>query len=130
MQRVASKKDFLQYCSTFMSIYKKVLKEGVGYDALAIVSTRQGSLIFFTFKRGTERLRFKKTPKSIGTELERLPQRAFAGDLSNVVFGGKNVIREGNKLIIIKGDNSPSAWSRMEAIRDSWEEIDSLAGRY
>jgi len=130
MSDIASRSDLRSYCSAFMAIYRKVLKEGVGYDAFAIVSTRQGSLVFFTFGRGRgERFRFKKTLKSIGTELQKLPQRAFAGDLSGVVFRGKNVIREGNKLIIIKGDNSTSAWSRMEAIRDSWEEIDALAGR-
>lgn len=129
MPNSVSRNDFRTYCLTFMSIYRKVLKEGTGYDALAIVSTRQGSLVFFTFRKGQERFRYKKTLKSIATELQKLPQRAFTGNLSGIVFGGKNVIREGNKLIIIKGENSADAWSKMEAIRDSWEEINSLTGR-
>lgn len=128
MPRIASSKDFRFYCSTFMSVYKKVLQKGVEYNALAVVSTRGGSLIFFTFARGHAELKFKRTGKTIGAILEQIPQSAFGGDLSGVIFRGKNVIREGNRLIIIKGDNSPEAWSRIEAIRDARGEIEALAG--
>jgi hypothetical protein len=127
MPSLASRKDLHQYCITFMSIYRKVLKKNVGYRAKAVVSTKQGSLVFFTFRVGPSFFSFKKTLNPVGKALEKLPQSAFGGDLSGVRFGGKNVIREGNKLIVIKGDNSREAWSRIQAIRDAREEIEAVA---
>jgi hypothetical protein len=56
-----------------------------------------------------------------------LPQRAFGGDLSGVTFLGKNVVAQGNKLIIIKGDNSKEAWSGEEASKDAIEEVRNVA---
>lgn len=128
MPNIASTKHLSSYCSAFMSVYRKVLKKGIGYNALAVVSYRHGSLVSFTFVRGGSKFKFKRTRKPIGAILEDIPQRGFGGNLSGVRFAGKNVIREGNKLIIIKGDNSPRAWSRIQAIRDAREEIDALAG--
>jgi len=84
------------------------------------------SLVFFHFVRGTTKFRYNRTNGPIGKVLEKLPQHAFGGDLSGLVFGGKNVISEGNNLIIIKGDNSPEAWSRTEAIRDAQEEVAAI----
>lgn len=111
-----------------MSIYRTVLKEGVTFDCKSHVSTVHGSLVFFTFIRGKTRFKFTITNKPIGKVLEGLPQRGFGGNLSGVIFEGKNVVREGNKLIIVKGDNSSAAWSRAQAIRDAKEELASIAG--
>jgi hypothetical protein len=109
-----------------MSIYRVVLKSGIGADCRSFVSTQGGSLVFFHFVRGTTKFRYNRTNGPIGKVLEKLPQHAFGGDLSGLVFGGKNVISEGNNLIIIKGDNSPEAWSRTEAIRDAQEEVAAI----
>lgn len=128
MAIVASRRDLYLYCKTFMAVYKKALKTNVGYRAEAIVSAKHGSLIYFKFRIGPSIFLFKRTMNPIGKALENIQQSAFGGDLATVRFGGKNVIREGNKLIIIKGDNSSEAWSRIQAIRDAREEIESVAG--
>jgi hypothetical protein len=111
-----------------MSIYRTVLQDGVTFDCRGHVSTLHGSLVFFTFIRGKSKFKFTRTNRPIEKVLEGLPQRAFSGNLSGVIFEGKNVVREGNKLIIVKGDNSSAAWSRAQAIRDAREEVASIAG--
>ena len=126
MSEIASSKDLHRYCLTFMSIYKVVLKGDIGADCKGFVSTQGGSLVFFHFIRGTTKFSYKKTNNPIGKVLEKLPQHAFGGDLSGLVFGGKNVISEGSNLIVVKGDNSSEAWSHSEAIRDAQEEVAAI----
>jgi hypothetical protein len=122
-KQVATQEDFKSYFEDFVSKHRIILRPGVNYFADAIVSTKDGSLIFIEFKEGKGSFKYEKTNETIANVLMRLPQKAFGGNLSNVKFGGVNVIREGNKLIIIKGDNSPNAWSKNEADKDAFREV-------
>jgi hypothetical protein len=126
---IATGFDLRRYCYVFISIYQKVLRPGVKFDAWAIVSREQGALVFFEFRTGaTGKIKFETTDRPIGKALEKLPQRAFRGNLSSVKFLGKNVVAERNKLIIVKGDNSKEAWSAGEARKDAIEEVGNVAG--
>ena len=122
-KKVVTQEDFKSYFKDFISKHRIILRPGVNYFADAIVSTKDGSLIFIEFKEGKGSFKYEKTDETIGNVLMRLPQKAFGGNLSNVKFGGVNIVREGNKLIIIKGDNSPNVWSKSEAYKDAFREI-------
>lgn len=126
MSELASEEDFKRYCEEFISKHRMILRPDLNYDILAIVSRKEGSLIFFEFKAGPRRLRYKQIDEPIAIALMDLPQRAFGGDLSGVKFGGTNIVREGNKLILIKGDNSRKAWSNEEAVKDALREIKDI----
>ena len=128
MEERASESDFRQYCTKFESIFGRVLRPGVNFDALAIVSKEEGALVFFEFKKQEHsKLKYKVIDKTIATAVQELPQRGFGGDLSSVRFAGKNVVAERNKLIIIKGDNSRVSWSPEEAVKDAVEEVNRIA---
>ena len=128
MAKLASETDFKQYLAKFESIFKKILRPDVNFDVVAIVSNKDGALIFFEFKRQEEgRFQYKLINEPIAIALQSLPQRAFGGDLSGVKFAGKNVIAERNRLIIIKGDNSKTSWSQDEAVKDAIEEVNRIA---
>jgi hypothetical protein len=122
-KQVATEEDFKKYFKNFASKHRIILRPDINYNVDAIVSTKDGSLIFIEFKSGKKFFKYEKTDKPIGDVLMQLPQKAFGGNLSNVKFGGVNVIREGNKLFIIKGDNSAKAWSEQEAANDALKEI-------
>jgi hypothetical protein len=121
-----SKKEIRQYCQEFMKIHQRILRKGLSYKIIAIVSKNKGSLVFFEFVPDESSFSYKLTEKPINIELMKLPQTAFGGDLSKVEFGGTNVVREHNKLIIIKGDNSSRSWSLAEARNDAFKEIDAV----
>jgi len=55
---------------------------------------------------------------SIGAILMKVPQHAFGGNLSGVKFSGTNIVAEGDRLILIKGDDLPENWSDEAAARD------------
>jgi len=121
---IVTKKDFRMYSILFFSIYRQILRPDISYQANAIVSERHGALIFFKFRKGSRRFSFRKIRKPIGVALQDLPQRGFKGDLSNVIFGGTNVVVEGSKLIIVKGSNQKEDWSPMEARIDANRQIE------
>ena len=126
---IATRHDLLLYCYRFALIYRKVLREGVNFDAVGIVSKDQGALVFFEFKTQPKRnFKYELIDGPISKAVEKLPQKAFGGDLSGVRFLGKNIIVERNKLIIIKGDNSREAWSLKEAMKDAVEEVTNISG--
>lgn len=128
MRDIATRHDLLLYSYRFVSIYRKVLRQGVNFNAVAVVSKVQGALVFFEFRTQLHRkFKYELIDKPIARAVERLPQRAFGGDLSGVTFLGKNVVAERNKLIIIKGDNSKEAWSLKEAVKDAIEEVRHIA---
>ena len=55
---------------------------------------------------------------SLGVILSKVPQHAFGGNLSGVKFKGTNVVLEGDRLLLIKGDDDPADWSDDAAARD------------
>jgi len=126
MSELASEEDFKEYCEKFISKHRMILRPDLNYDMVAIVSEKEGSLIFFDFKEGPRRLRYEQIEEPIAMALMRLPQRAFGGNLSGVKFSGTNVVREENRLIIIKGANSRKAWSKEEAVKDALREIKDI----
>ena len=130
MSELASKEDFMKYCEEFISKHRMILRPDLNYDLTAIVSKKEGSLVFFEFKAGPRRFRYKQIDEPIAMALMDLPQRAFGGNLSGVKFGGTNIVREGNKLIIIKGDNSKKAWSKEEAVKDALREIKDIRNMF
>jgi hypothetical protein len=121
--KLASEEVIRRYCDEFISKHKAILRPDLNYDILAIVSKKEGSLLFIEFKEGKRQLKYELTDEPIGKVLMLLPQKAFGGDLTGVRFAGTNIVREGNKLILIKGDNSSKAWSQMEAKKDAFREI-------
>ena len=128
MTELATKKDFNEYLQNFGFIFKKILRPNMDCDARAIVSKKEGALIFFTFKKQNKSsLSYKIIDAPIGTAVAKLPQRGIKGNLSGTRFLGKNVIVEKNKLIIIKGDNSKVSWSPQEAVKDAIEEVNRIA---
>lgn len=128
MGSLASRYDLRRYFNKFASIYEKILREGVRPDATAIVSRERGALVFFEFKKQKRRkFKYKVIDERIASAVQGLPQRGFRGDLSGVIFRGKNVIAERNRLMIIKGDNSKDAWSTKEAMKDALEAVRGVA---
>jgi len=121
--RVASSKELEVYCEEFINIHRKILRKDLNYRILSIVSLKKGSLVFFDFTPNPGSFEYKLTDTPINLELMELPQTGFTGDLSKVDFEGTNIVRERNKLIIVKGDNTKRVWSEEEARRDAFREL-------
>lgn len=69
---------------------------------------------------------FQRVRKSVGQVLGEIPQRMFAGDPSHIKFGGTNLYLEGNRIVVIKGDDEPASWQG-DGIRNDVARVVSSA---
>lgn len=126
-RQLATEEDFRNYFREFRKIHRAILKLKFGYKVKAFVSRKQGSMIFFSFEEGGDKfVSCEIVDEKIGAVLHKVPQKAFRGNLEGISFGGTNIIREANRLIFIKGDNTKNAWTTEIAIKDAWQEINTL----
>ena len=52
-----------------------------------------------------------KIRPTVGRVLSELPQRMVGGNIEGIKFGGTNLYLEGNRILIIKGEDDPSSWT-------------------
>ena len=60
----------------------------------------------------------KKSSFSIGTGLKAVNQKIINGNLDNVRFGGTNIALEDNRILVIKGEDSPEHWTGSAVLND------------
>ncbi|MBF6651201.1 hypothetical protein [Methylobacter sp. BlB1] len=65
---------------------------------------------------------------TVGSVLSSIPQRFVAGDIENITFGGTNICMEGNRLLLIKGDDSPPLWSGTTVQEDVLRVVSTSQG--
>lgn len=137
--KLVDKKTIQRYIDTFTIIHRRILNPALTYNIRCYVSKVQGSLVWFEFiskkpQRGqaiTDHPRFAANIKyvdyPISDVLNKIPQRGILiSSGSNIIFKGTNIIRENNKLVIIKGDNDNKAWSTEEAMKDAQKEVNDI----
>lgn len=124
---LATEEVLKNYVNTFIKFHRPILRPEYEYEVKAFVSKQQGSLVWFQFVTHPGVFSFFLLDEPISDKLAEIPQRGFAiAKGAKVVFGGTNIVREGDKLIIIKGSNGPEAWSKDEARRDAQNEVNSI----
>lgn len=126
-KQLVTREDFENYFREFKIIHRTILNPKYGYRIKAFASKQQGSLIFFSFEEGADEFSsYKVIDDRIGAALREIPQKAFGGNLEGINFGGTNIIREADRLILIKGDNTKNAWSTEEAQKDARIEVNAI----
>ena len=52
----------------------------------------------------------------------------IGGNIEGVKFGGTNLYLEGNRILIIKGEDDPSSWSNNAVIEDVQRVVSTSQG--
>ncbi len=99
-----------------LSIY---FKPNVGMSAKIFPTNSNGAIVEFQMGEGIENDdEFQQIEQTINDALKEIPQNAFGGNLDAYNFSGTNVVAEGNRIIIIKGDEDASEWDDVSAKKD------------
>ena len=108
-----------QYVNDFRRHISPFLRPSVGVACVVYPALDPGALLEFTMGLGiASEDRIKDTVPTVNVALAAVEQRAFGGNLAGFRFSGTNVIGEGNRIIIIKGEDSLSYWSNEAALQD------------
>jgi hypothetical protein len=114
-----NKQTIQGYINNFRRHLSSFLRPNIGLTCNVYPAESDGAILEFTIGPGvTNEDVFKPVEPTVNDGLAKIEQRAFGGHLSGFRFGGTNVVMEGNRIILIKGEESPSEWSDSAANAD------------
>lgn len=100
-----------KYVELFKRYISEFLADGVAIRSVIHPVEADGAVFeFFLNVDGDDSERIEAVRPSIGTVLSEIPQNMFGGDISQIRFGGTNLYLEGNRVVVIKGEDEDSAW--------------------
>ncbi|HLO90142.1 MAG TPA: hypothetical protein VK172_03150 [Lentimicrobium sp.] len=111
-------KDKIQiYLNNFRRLFSPFLKRDINFRTV-VYPADNGAIVEINFKKfAPVKDEFRKNEKSLTDSLKRIEQHSFGGNLDGFQFKGTNFILEGEKIYIIKDDDS-NEWTIEKARED------------
>lgn len=83
---------------------------------------------FFLNQEDDSRVIWSSVRPNIGKVLSEIPQNLISGNIESVSFKGTNLYLEGNRIVVIKGEDSASQWSGETVSNDVQRVVSSSQG--
>lgn len=118
-----------KYVELFKRNIQNFLAPGVQISSVAYPVEKEGAVFEFILSTDGNTIdRVEKVRPSVGNVLSEIPQRMVAGNLEGIRFGGTNLYLEGNRILVIKGENKPSEWTGNAVINDVQRVVSTSQG--
>jgi|TARA_B110000093_G_scaffold51611_1_gene55466 hypothetical protein len=89
----------------------------------------EGAVFEFVFNRSNDSTEtVEKIRPTVGSVLSKIPQRLVTGNIEGIKFGGTNLFLEGDRILVIKGEDDPESWSGTAIIEDVKRVVSSSQG--
>lgn len=116
-----NRKELLKkYAVKFSSGLTHKLRSDVQPDLVIHPTTGTGAVVEVKLVKAHRRkagvVTFEADAPSVNHVLKKIPQKFIAGNIDNVQFSGTNISLEGNRILLIKGDDQH--WSESDAAAD------------
>ncbi|MFM5508196.1 hypothetical protein ACET6U_04350 [Aeromonas rivipollensis] len=116
-----------KYSELFKRNISAFLAPGVSLKTNIYPVESNGAVFEFYLNRDNDDTEvINKTKPSVGKVLQNIPQRMFGGNLENVTFKGTSLYLEGNRVIVIKGDDNKDDWTG-EAVKNDVKRVVSTS---
>jgi len=116
-----------KYAELFRRYLRQYLAAGVKIQTTIYPVDAEGAVFEFLLVQGPEeKEEVRESYATVGRVLSSIPQRIVAGNLDNTHFGGTNLFLEGNRILVIKGEDADSSWSG-EAVKDDVKRTVGIA---
>lgn len=121
--------DILQsYVNNFRRHFSVYLRPSVGMTCEIFPAVANGAIFVFTMGQNVQNIdKFMPTETNVSSAFFKIPQNSIDIDNPNAKlhFSGTNVILEGNRIILIKGDDDISEWNDIAASIDVKKSLPS-----
>jgi hypothetical protein len=118
-----------KYAELFRRSLSKFLAPGIHVRTVIYPVDQDGAVFEFLLnKEADETENVERTRPTVGAVLGSIPQRLFAGQIEGVRFGGTNISLEDNRILVIKGGDSPNEWSGNAVISDVRRVVSTSLG--
>lgn len=126
MKRTTRLKKYVELFKRNINLF---LAPGVSVKTTIYPVEGDGAVFEFFFnKDGIETEELSNIRKTVGSVLSEIPQKLIGGDTESVKFGGTNLYLEGNRILVIKGEDKPEQWSGNAVIDDVKRVVSSSQG--
>jgi hypothetical protein len=89
----------------------------------------EGAVFEFVFNRSNDSTEtVEKIRPTVGSVLSKIPQRLVTGNIEGIKFGGTNLYLEGDRILVIKGEDDQESWSGTAIIEDVKRVVSSSQG--
>lgn len=100
------------YINNFRRRLALHLKPGVGLTCRVYPAEARGAVVECILSADSRNEDdYLPVDKSINVILGKISQRMVGGNLSGVIFSGTNISLEGNRILLIKGEDGEAEWS-------------------
>lgn len=118
-----------KYVELFKRNIQNFLAPGVQISSVTYPVEKEGAVFVFLLNTdGSSVDLVEKVRPSVGKVLSEIPQRMVVGNLEGIRFGGTNLYLEGNRILVIKGENKPSEWTGNAVINDVQRVVSTSQG--
>lgn len=118
-----------KYVELFKKNIEDFLAPNISIKTTIFPVEKEGAVFEFLFNtEGNEKETLMDASSTVGAVLSSIPQRLVAGNLENVSFGGTNIYMEGNRLLLIKGEDSPTQWNGVAVQEDVRRVVSTSQG--
>jgi len=118
-----------KYSELFNRNIEKFLSPGISIQTVIYPVVQDGAVFEFLLnKNGVSGERLERPRKSVGAVLSEIPQRMIGGNLDGVRFSGTNLYLEGNRILVIKGEDDKDSWSGNAVIQDVERVVSTSMG--
>lgn len=118
-----------KYVELFKRNISQYVTEGIDIRSTIYPVESEGAVFEFLLNNNEDKSETFKPPQpTVGRVLSEIPQKMIGGNIENVKFGGTNLYLEGNRILVIKGEDAPSSWSGNAVIEDVQRVVSTSQG--
>jgi len=114
-----NQKQLKKYANSFIDSIKPNIKSGYQLAVNIHPANASGATIEFEIIEDRKsKITVVPAVASVNKTLGSIEQRMIGGNLDGVRFSGTNVYMEGNRIVIVKGEDDHSSWNKRAAEKD------------
>jgi len=118
-----------KYAELFRRNIQRFLAPGVYVKTIIYPVEQEGAVFEFLLDKDGEATEVvKPARRTVGVVLSEIPQRLISGSIEEVRFGGTNLLLEGNRILVVKGEDSPKHWSGNAVANDVERVVSTSLG--
>lgn len=108
-----------KYTNSFVTSIQQNIKKGYSVSANIHPARGKGAIIEFEIKENRKsEIEVRPTVATVNKTLSSIKQNMIVGNIEGVTFAGTNLYMEGNRIVIIKGDDDNNSWNNRAAEDD------------
>lgn len=114
-----NQKKLKKYTRSLVSSLSKYIKKGMSLSATIHPTNGEGAIIELLIEESNNsEIKLLDSVPRINDTLEKVDQRLIGGNIQEVTFRGTNLYMDGNRILIIKGEDVHHEWSNAAVSED------------